>query len=402
MQLTEDDRAQLAGDRGRGVAMAMRLVVRLAEAQGAPGLIDITSAHIDSCLFHGLAGLDFAERLVELGARIGVPATLNVTSLDLLHPDLYRGDPETARLARRLTDAYLAMGATPTWTCAPYQSTVRPGFGEHVAWAESNAIVFANSVLGARTNRYGDFIDICAAITGRVPATGLHLDEPRLATIVFDTSRLDKTAWLFPVLGHLIGRLAQERVPAIVGLPPASEDDLKALGAAAASSGAAALFHVVGQTPEAPDLETATGGRAVEVVTIGPEALQAARRELSTTTTSAIDGVALGTPHASAAELRRIAELVGDGPPRLPIYVNTGREALIASGVEEALTSAGVIVVTDTCTYLTPIMDPRLQTVMTDSAKWAYYAPGNLGLEVVFGSMEECVRSALAGEVQFE
>jgi predicted aconitase len=138
------------------------------------------------------------------------------------------------------------------------------------------------------------------------------------------------------------------------------------------------------------------------VVTIGPEALQAARRELSTTTTSAIDGVALGTPHASAAELRRIAALVGDGPPRLPIYVNTGREALIASGVEEALKAAGVIVVTDTCTYLTPIMDPRLKTVMTDSAKWAYYAPGNLGLEVVFGSMEECVRSALAGEAQFE
>jgi predicted aconitase len=200
----------------------------------------------------------------------------------------------------------------------------------------------------------------------------------------------------------LLGKQAGERVPAIVGLPPASEDDLKALGAAAASSGAAALFHVVGQTPEAPDLKTATGGRQVEVVGIDPDDLQSARRQLSTTTTRAIDGVALGTPHASAAELRRIVELIGQDTPLLPIYVNTGREALMTSGVGDELTSAGVIVVTDTCTYLTPIMDPRLRTVMTDSAKWAYYAPGNLGLEVVFGSMEECVRSALAGEVRFE
>jgi hypothetical protein len=402
MQLTDEDTAKLAGNQGRGVAMAMRLVVRLAEAQGVSRLLDISSAHIDSCLYHGVAGLDFAERLVELDARIRVPATLNVTSLDLLHPNLYRGDPETARLARRLTDAYVAMGTTPTWTCAPYQSRLRPAFGEHVAWAESNAIVFANSVLGARTNRYGDFIDICAAITGRVPATGLHLDELRLATIVFDVSGLRRSAWMFPVLGHLIGKLAGERVPALLGLPPATEDDLKALGAAAASSGAVALFHVVGKTPEAPDLETATGGREVETVTIDAGTLQSARRELSTVTTSAIDGVALGTPHASAAELRRIAELLGPATPRLPIYVNTGREALIESGMAEVLTSAGVIVVTDTCTYITPIMDPRLRTVMTDSAKWAYYAPGNLGLEVVFGSMEECVRSALAGEVCFE
>ena len=161
----------------------MQLVIAAGKAVGATELLDISGAHIDSCLYHGQASLDFAERLSAAGATVAVPATLNVSSLDLLHPDLYRGDPDTARRARALMDAYVAMGCRPTWTCAPYQLASRPTLGEQVAWGESNAIVFANSVLGARTNRYGDFLDISCAITGRAPATGLHTDEGRLATV---------------------------------------------------------------------------------------------------------------------------------------------------------------------------------------------------------------------------
>lgn len=399
MELTDRDRALLGGASGEGAALAMRLVVRLAEAQEASHLLDVTAAHIDGCLFHGMAGLDFAERLTQLGSRVAVPTTLNVTSLDMLHPDLYRGDPTTAALARRLVDAYVEMGASPTWTCAPYQLHHRPRLGEHVAWAESNAIVFANSVLGARTNRYGDFIDICAAITGRVPATGLHLDAGRLASIVFDVTAVTRSSWLHPVLGHLVGRGAGERLPAIVGLSGGSEDDLKALGAAAASSGSVAMFHVVGLTPEAPDLMTATGGRAVETVVVDDAMLETALRELSTTSSAHIDAISLGTPHASVAELRRIVELIGAARPVVPVYVNTGRDALADSGMAAALAEAGVIVVTDTCTYITPILDPDVSTVMTDSAKLAYYAPGNLGIDVVFGSTEDCIATALEGRV---
>ena len=184
VELTAEDRAWLNGERGEGAALAMRLVVKMAEIARAPRLRDVTQAHIDSCLYHGQAGLDFAERLLAGGAAVSVPATLNVSSLDLLHPELVRLDDETRDRAKRLMDAYVRMGCRPTWTCAPYQLPDRPAFGEHVAWAESNAIVFANSVLGARTNRYGDFIDICAAITGRVPDTGLHTDEGRRATLL--------------------------------------------------------------------------------------------------------------------------------------------------------------------------------------------------------------------------
>ena len=163
--LTREDEHRLSGDDGPAVELAMRVLVKLAKAMGAENLLDITGAHVDSCLFHGRATLDFAERLIRDGAQVVVPTTLNVSSLDLLHPELYRGDAENGQLARRLMDAYVSMGCSPTWTCAPYQLEKRPGFGEHVAWAESNAIVFANSVLGARTDRYGDFVDICAAIT---------------------------------------------------------------------------------------------------------------------------------------------------------------------------------------------------------------------------------------------
>ncbi|MDQ4107392.1 MAG: aconitase X catalytic domain-containing protein, partial [Actinomycetota bacterium] len=257
VELEPDDLAVLDGDRGEGAALAMRLVVKMAEVARAPRLRSVTGAHIDSCLYHGQAGLDFAERLLTGGAAVSVPASLNVGSMDLLHPELVRLQSGTRDRARRLMDTYLGMGCRPTWTCAPYQLPDRPGFGEHVAWAESNAIVFANSVLGARTNRYGDFIDICAAITGRVPDCGLHTDEGRRADLCIrlrDVSDdlLDHDL-LYPVLGYLLGRRAGHDVVAVEGLPPdTSEDRLKAMGAAAASSGAVALLHVIGVTPEAP------------------------------------------------------------------------------------------------------------------------------------------------------
>src|SRR5437773_8875509 len=187
LALTAEDRSKLGGEPGDAMALAMRIVVEMAGISRAERLIDISSAHVDSCLYHGRAGLDFAERLLAGGARVIVPTTSNVSSLDLLHPGLMRLDADTATLARRLVDAYVAMGCRPTWTCAPYQLPDRPTFGEHVAWAESNAIVFANSVLGARTDRYGDFIDICAAITSPVPDAGLHRTDQRRGQVLFRT-----------------------------------------------------------------------------------------------------------------------------------------------------------------------------------------------------------------------
>mgnify|MGYP000751893192 FL=1 len=400
----------LAGERGPAARTAMRILVETARAMGADRFVEISRAHVDGCLYHGRAGLDFAERLLAEGARVSVPTTLNVGLLDLLHPELVRADPETRRAARRLMEAYVAMGCRPTWTCAPYQlPDARPGLGEQVAWAESNAIVFANSVLGARTERYGDFLDICAAVAGRAPYVGLHTDEGRRARVAFRLEgvpeRLLASDVCYPVLGHLVGRAAGSRVPAIVGLPPdASEDRLKALGAAAASSGSVGMFHAVGVTPEAPTLEAATGGAAVPEVAVTPERLRRARDELTTAGGSELAAVSVGTPHASVGELERLAELL-DGvriAPGVGFYVNTSRATLAEAerrGAAEALARAGVRIVTDTCTYLAPVIGEVRGPVMTDSAKWAWYAPGNLGIEVVFGSLEECVRSAALGRV---
>ncbi len=407
LELSERDRAQLDGALGDAAALAMRIVVEMAGVVGARRLLDVSSAHIDGCLYHGLAGLEFAERLVSGGAQVSVPATLNVGFLDLLHPEGYRGDAATAEAARRQMELYVAMGCRPTWTCAPYQLRERPALGEHVAWAESNAIVFANSVLGARTERYGDFIDVAAAITGRVPSAGLHRDGGRLATMTLALDgiprRLLDADAFYPVLGHLLGREAGTAVAAIVGLPPdASEDRLKALGAAAASSGSVAMFHAVGRTPEAPTLEAATGSYAIPEVRVRLDRLRAARDELETSSGDALGAVSVGTPHASRPELERLAALVSDMRPRIPLYVNTGRDVLAEAetvGIVTALEAQGVQIVTDTCTYLTPIIHDLEGPVMTDSAKWAWYAPANIGVDVVFGGLEECVRSAAAGRV---
>ena len=410
-KLTAADETMLSGELGPADQLAMRLIVNLADTMGAERLLDITGAHIDSCLYIGQVGVDFAARLAGGGGRVVVPTTLNVSVLDLIHPELFRGDSDTARSARRLMEYYEEMGCRATWTCAPYQLPDRPDFGEHIAWAESNAIVFANSVLGARTHRYGDFIDICAAITGRAPAAGLHLDENRLGQMLFRVSGIaeglvDRDVF-YPVLGYLVGRRAGTRVPVVEGIPPTvPEHRLKALGAAAASSGAVGMFHLVGSTPEAPTLDAAFGGRAPsETVVVGPAELRTARDRLSTVEDSRLGAVSLGTPHYSVAEFARLVALIeGERVASgVEFYVSTGRAVLAEirlRGWDAILAAAGVQIVTDTCTYINPILDEITGVAMTDSAKWAYYAPGNIGVDVVFGSVEDCVVSAIGGSVE--
>lgn len=406
--LNDQDREFLAGKSGEGTRMAMSLVARMAEISDAASLIDVSSAHIDGCLYHGKVGLEFAQRLVDGGARVVVPTTLNVGALDLLHPELYRGDPDTGSKARRLMDLYVRMGCRPTWTCAPYQSEPRPGFGDQIAWAESNAIVFANSVIGARTDRYGDFLDICAAITGRVPFSGLHVTENRRARIGFRLDSIDDALLaedaFYPLLGLVVGARSGSLVPVIEGLPSGvSEDRLKALGAAAASSGSVALFHAVGITPEANTLEEATQGRDLdEMVDVTPQMIATARASLITSTDDHLSAVSIGTPHFSVEEFRALLPLLDGSRARVDLYISSSRAVLgeiDRRGWLDRVRGAGATIVVDTCTYVTPIIGHRGGVVMTNSAKWAYYAPGNLGVDVVFGSMEECVRSAMLGRV---
>jgi predicted aconitase len=409
LRLTSDDRAMLGGEAGPAVRLGARLIVRLAEITGADHLVPVSAVHVDGCLYHGPVSIDFARTLADGGGRVRVPTTLNVGAVDLLHPTLFRGDAAVARAARELMSLYLDLGCRPTWTCAPYQLEQRPAFGEHIAWAESNAIVFANSVLGARTERYGDFTDIAAGLIGRVPYAGLHRDEGRHATMLFRvrglSADLTTSDVMFAALGHLVGRRSGAAVPAIDGIGWASEDQLKALGAAAASSGAVAMFHCIGLTPEAPTLEAACGGRQpAQLVDVGVSDLAAAARELTAAGDERLGAVSVGTPHFSLAEFQDLRALL-DGrrvSEHIEFFVSTGRGVLAevtSRGWLDELSRSGVRVVTDTCTYITPILSPRPGAVMTNSAKWAWYAPNNLGVRAVFGSLRECVESAVRGEV---
>jgi hypothetical protein len=412
--LDECDRQILDGECGEAARLAMSVVGRMADVVGAEELMDVSQAHIDACGLLSEGGLELAETLARGGGRVRVPTTLNMGPLDLQDWRAWGVPKDFAAKALRQADAYAAMGCVPTWTCAPYQGYLAPRFGQQIAWGESNAIAYANSVLGARTERYGDFMDICAAITGRVPRYGLHQAENRRGQILlrlagFGDELLSDTAF-YCVLGHLMGPLAGERVPVIEGLPPtATDDQLKALCAAAASSGAVALFHALGLTPEAPSREAAFQGHPPEeTIEVGPEDWCAARDDLSTAEEGApLDLVTLGCPHFSYDEFRGLAAAfhahggkgVHDG---VAFIITTSRQACAlaeSSGILDELLGLGVRVTRDTCLFHSPIVPPETSVAMTNSGKFAYYAPGELNVNVAFGTLDDCVRSAMAGRV---
>ncbi len=409
LHLTTEDQALLAGDHGEAVSLAMRILVSAAELLSAQALIRVTSAHIDGCLYHGDGGVEFAEKLVAAGGQVAVPTTLNVGALDLLHPDTVRADPLKAAMARRQMDAYVSMGAEPTFTCAPYQIGHEPGLGEQVAWGESNAIAFANSVLGARTERYGDFLDACCALTGRAPLHGLHIEQNRQAKVVVDATNvpdaLKDQDVFYPVLGTWLGLEVGREVSVIVGLPSTvTRDQLKALGASAASTGAVALFHVVGVTPEAPSLDAVMSkGGSVRQITLTADMVRRALRRLTTAdAVERIDAVAVGSPHFSITEFEALLNLVRGRCMAVPFYACTARATL--RELEErgdllVLHEAGIKIVADTCVVVTPILRESGGVLMTNSGKFAHYGPSNTGYEVVYGSLEDCVESAVTGLV---
>jgi predicted aconitase len=405
IRLNDEEAGMLAGASGPASALSMRVILAAARIQGAERLVPIASAHIDSCLYHGPSGLDFAHALLAGGGRVTVPTTLNVGGLDRSRPDLFAGPAGEA--ARQLMDSYVEMGCQPTFTCAPYQLPGRPAAGTDVAWAESNAIVFGNSMIGLRTNRYGDLIDICAAITGRVPHAGLHIGENRAGRALFIVDRgalriVDED--LLPaLLGHHIGRRTGTLIPVLDGLQEVTvtEDWGKAFGAASASSGGVAMFHVVGATPEAPDLATATQGKPpVLTERVSAADLTAAHRELTTATLGArLSGVSIGTPHLSTRQLASLAAQLGGRQVRVPTYATTSRSVLASDPVAaQLLEAAGVTIIRDTCIYFQPdIIDPGA-VMMTNSAKWAYYAPAKLDCSVILASQSDCIESAVRGE----
>lgn len=402
LDLTGDDRAMLEGRDGIAVRQAMRIIVAMAAQQGASALVNVTQGHIDGCIYASPANLTFAEKMAEMGGKVRVPTTMNAISVDKANwraqgvPDDF-GDP-----AARLADAYVRMGCRPTFTCSPYLLDSAPGAGESIAWAESNAVIFANTVLGARTAKHPDFLDLCIAMTGRAPLSGVYLEENRRPQRIVDVmlpQGIDDAFW--PLVGYLAGKAAPDCIPLLRGLGAAkpSRDDLKALCAAFGTTSAAPMLHIEGVTPEAgiAPLETAdTVGISLADMAAGWSLLNEGPEEVQL--------VAIGSPHASLEECRALAA-VFNGRKRhadVAVIVTAGQQVIDAAahdGTLKSLKDSGVQVLPDLCwcSISEPVFPTKTRALMTNSGKYAHYGPGLSGRAVRFGSLADCVESALTG-----
>ena len=403
IELTAHDRALLDGSQGKAAQVAMQIVLRMAHIQGAKYLVDITQAHIDGCIYTGPASLRFAQQLVAWGAKVRVPTTLNSISVDQRRWRELGIDPALGVPASALGDAYMAMGAQLSFTCAPYLLDSAPKAGEQIVWAESNAVVYANSVLGARTLKYPDYLDICIALTGRAPLIGCHLEDQRKARLHIEVpplSNLDDS--FYPLLGYHIGALAGSRIPLISGLQQQHPilDDLKAFGAAFATTSAAALFHIAGVTPEALDPTRVIDG-PLPVLKLSLEELRLSWQELNSARDARVDVVSLGNPHFSLSEFARLASLC-QGRHRHPdvvLAITCGRTVLEQARVAghiAVIEAFGAVIISDTCWCMLgePVIPPAARNLMTNSGKYAHYAPGLVGRRVHFASLAECVDAA--------
>ncbi|WP_457094266.1 cis-3-hydroxy-L-proline dehydratase [Microvirga sp. P5_D2] len=406
VRLDAVDEAFLSGQHGKAAQVAMRLLLRMAAVQEAEAFMDVTQVHIDGCIYTGPASLRFAQMLVERGARVRVPTTLNSISVDQRRWRAQGVAQDLGIPASALADAYLAMGAQPSFTCAPYLLESAPRFGEQIGWAESNAVVYANSVIGARTMKYPDYLDVCIALTGRAPLAGCHLDAGRRATLALEVEMptgADDAFW--PLLGYCCGSVCGTEIPLIRGLETsaAGPDELKAFGAAFATVAAAPMFHIAGITPEADEQRP---GRQVR---IDSSELRQAWQSLNTAASSEVGLVSLGNPHFSLDECARLAALVRGRTKSadVAVVVTCGRavhEAASRAGHVEVAEAFGVQFVTDTCWCMLgePVIPAAVRTLMTNSGKYAHYAPGLVGRDVRFGSMAACVEAACSGKARQE
>jgi predicted aconitase/predicted aconitase with swiveling domain len=414
LQLTDEERAMLAGEQGEAVRRAMQIVMTLGRIYGAERLLPVQSVQVAGVSYRNLgeASLDFLRDWAAEGAHVRVPTTLNPAGMDLCAWQHMGISEAFARKQRETVDIYTAMGIEPTCTCTPYLIGNLPGYGEHIAWSESSAISFANSVLGARTNREGGPSALAAAICGRTAAYGFHLDEGRRATLRVEVRCPIRSAHEFAALGYWVGREAGDAVPYFVGLElprvtralleadsgPAAEarDALKLLGAAMAASGAVALYHVAGVTPEACAVADIC---PPNVPTLRVDSLELAFAALNAPVRD-IDLVVIGCPHASLNELRQVAEGLRGQRLHSALWVTVARavrEQAEALGLVQTIEGAGGQVVADGCVIVAPMHDLPYHTLATNSAKMACYALPHAGLQVRFGALGDCLHAAVAG-----
>lgn len=407
MHLSEEEQAMLAGAEGPAVQKALQILVALGTIYKAEKMTPISSVQIAGVSYDNLgeAGLQFLSTMADGGGKARILTTLNPAGMDIQNWQALGISPEFAHQQQRVIEAFARMGVVTTCTCTPYLTGNLPHFGEHLAWAESSAVCFANSVIGARTNREGGPSALASALTGRTPAYGMHLDEERQPslTFVFDPfgnhqpkSGLPHGSTQWGALGKLIGQKIEERggrhVPYLRGISSASLEELKSFCASIATYGGVALFHIEGLTPEA-----ACYSPPPESITITPDEMRASEQDLNDANSDEVDFVSLGCPHLTIQEIARIAELLDDQQVLKEFWITTARptkQIADQMGYTRIIEASGAKFAIDTCCVVAPIKG-RFNALATDSAKACYYAFSKNRMKTVFKSFDEVVLEAL-------
>lgn len=402
LNLSAEDQSILKGERGTAQQIAMETICKMARLQNAKELIGITKGHIDGCILAHDANLMFAEKMYQLGASISIPTTINAISVNRNNWESQGIDPDFGNKASRLADAYVKMGAHPTYTCAPYLLEDIPKEHEVIGWSESNAVIYANSVLGAKTQKHPDYFDLFVAMTGRAPKAGVYLDKERMPKYEINIdlpSKFDDSIW--PMIGWLIGKFSPNKIPLVTGLEKTSltADDLKALCAAFGTTSAAPMLFIDGHTPG----DELSNIQQMDKFKITREHLATLWKDFNTADIK-VDLVAIGSPHASLSECRNFVKFF-DGKscsPNVKTIITVGRDVLSQvkeEGILEELKRAGIQVVSDICwcSITEPIFPCNTSVIMTNSGKYAHYAHGLTGRKTRFGSLEDCAKTAQSG-----
>ena len=398
MELTLSERQMLQGEFGPATRKAMEILVALGTIYEAEKMIPVSSVQVSGVSYDNLgeAGLEFLSEMAAGGGKAQVLTTLNPAGMDIENQSSLGVSAEFARQQERVIEAFGRMGIVTTCTCTPYLTGNLPHYGEHIAWAESSAVCYANSVLGARTNREGGPSALAAALTGRTPAYGLHLAENRLPGLTVRVSAKLADTDEFGALGLLIGQLIEKRqhkrVVYIRGIEQASLENLKSFCASLATYGGAALFHMEGITPEAESYDP-----PAEAIDFSQADIERAAQSLNDDSAGEIDFVSLGCPHLSILEIARVAELLHGKKVKKTFWITTARptrQIAERMGYTAIIEKAGAVIAADTCCVVAPIQG-RFHSLATDSAKACYYAYGKNKMKTRLMSFDEVIYEAL-------
>lgn len=393
MYLTSEEEAMCNGEYGETIRKSMDILVALGDIYGAEKLVDITSAQVSGVSYKtiGQAGLEYLEDLAKDDKGVAtVTSTLNPPGTDLDNWDKFGFPEEFSIKQNQIVDAYGKLGITKTCTCTPYLVGNVPRFRDHISWSESSAVAFVNSVIGARTNREGGPGALAAAIVGKTPLYGFHLQENRTADWIIDVET-ELSGADFGALGYIVGQNVGGDVPYFTLKNIPNNNDLKTLGAALASSGSVALYHIEDVTPE---YDVADKSEASEKITITKEDILQTREKLTTTDKEA-DLICLGCPHASLEEIKKVADIVKGKTIKNKLWICTSISVKASAdrmGYTKTIENAGGNIVCDTCMVVAPIEDMGFEVIGVNSAKAANYVPSMCGLDVVYNDVENLIQ----------